>query len=204
MSVAMAYKTRPMPKPRYTYADYAIWPDYPRFELINGEAIKMSAPSWRHQEISMSLSVLFGSFLRGKKCKIVAAPFDVRLNYKTLDNTVVQPDLMIICDEKKIENGKHCLGTPDMVVEILSESTRSLDKLKKFNIYLEAGVSEYWVVHPEDRYIEVYILENGKYHATMYGDKNVVPVHTVKDCTIDLSQIFEPVEAEPDTAQHNE
>ncbi|MCL2200258.1 MAG: Uma2 family endonuclease [Defluviitaleaceae bacterium] len=72
----------------YTYADYAEWPECPRFELINGEAIEMSAPTVDHQAISVALTIQLGTYLRGKKCRLFHAPFDIRLNHKTSDNTV--------------------------------------------------------------------------------------------------------------------
>jgi len=193
MSVALAER-HTQAKPRYTYADYAKWPEYPRYELFNGEAIKMSAPTWEHQEISMELSIQFGTFLRGKKCRVVASPVDVRINYNTLDNTVIQPDLVIVCDTGKIENGKHCLGAPDMAIEILSESTRGMDKLRKFNIYLNAGVREYWIVSPFERMVEVYILKNGEYVVSAYDDESTIPVHVLEGCTIDLRTVFPPPE----------
>ena len=180
----------------YTYADYEKWPEYPRFELIKGEAFEMSAPSFAHQAVSMALSIQLGTFLRGKKSKVLAAPFDVRINYDTGDNTVVQPDLLVVCDPTKIENGKHCLGAPDMIIEILSDSTRSRDKIKKLNVYQEAGVREYWIVNPDDRNVEVFILENGKYFITGYEDKAVIPVHVLEECKINLADVFEDIPEE--------
>lgn len=195
MSTALKIDTTPY----FTYADYATWPDYPRFELIKGEAFEMSAPSREHQEISVALTVQFGTFLRGKKCRLFHAPFDVRINYNTTDNTVVQPDLLVVCDLSKIENGKHCLGAPDFVIEILSESTRSYDKVKKLNVYLDAGVREYWIVNPEDRNVEVFILENGKYFISCYEDKDTIPVHVLEGCKINLAEVFETPVVENET-----
>lgn len=174
----------------FTYADYAEWPEYPRYELFNGEATEMSAPSIDHQEISMALSIELGTFLKGKKCKLLASPVDVRINYKTRDNTVLQPDLIIVCDESKIENRKCCLGAPDMAIEILSESTRHIDMLKKFNIYLEAGVREYWIVSPEDKIITVHVLENNNYVTRNYGEGDTIQVHVLDGCKISLADIF--------------
>jgi len=189
MSAALAIK--PTTKPHYTYADYATWSDYPRYELIKGEAIEMGAPSEAHQSILMSLSALLWSNLRGKKCRVYPAPFDIRINFDTLDNTVVQPDIVVICDRSKLENGKHCLGVPDLVVEILSESNRQHDTLRKFNIYLDAGVREYWIVNPADRVVEVYLLEDGRYIAKRYDSTATVPVSVVDDCEVNLAEVFE-------------
>jgi len=197
VSMSVALKSAPKSKPYFTYADYEQWPEYPRFELFNGEAIEMSSPSREHQKISMALSGLFWAFLRGKKCEVYAAPFDVRINYNTTDNTVLQPDLLVVCDLEKIENGKSCLGAPDLAIEILSESTYRRDKLKKFNIYLEAGVREYWIVDPLERIVYVHTLEDKKYFVKLYGDTDIIPVHVLEGCEINMADIFEPLEEEP-------
>jgi Uma2 family endonuclease len=193
MSVATARKIEP--QTYFTYADYAKWDAYPRFELINGRAIEMSSPSWRHQEISSELNYQLRGFLRGKKCKVVAAPFDVRFNSKTRDDIVLQPDLLVVCDLSKIENGKHCLGAPDMAIEIVSESNSSSYMRKKFNIYMKSGVREYWVIDP-DKGVVVHLLENEKYFTQMYSGTDKIPVHVLEGCEIDLSEMFEPDEEE--------
>jgi len=188
----------------FTYADYVTWPDEPRFELIKGEAIEMSAPSEAHQAISAELVFHFKLFLRGKKIpRLYHAPFDVRINYNTFDNTVVQPDLLIISDKEKIVNGKHCVGAPDLVVEILSENTRRYDKLKKLNIYLEAGVREYWIVDTEQKIVEVYILENEKYFIKTYSDEDTIPVYVLEGCEISLPEVFGILETEEKTEESN-
>jgi len=189
MSVAIAQKTTA--KPHYTYADYATWPDYPRFELINGEAFKMGAPSEAHQAVLIALSSIFWNFLRGKQCRVYMAPFDVRINFDTTDDTVVQPDLVVICDRSKLENGKHCLGVPDLAVEILSESNMRHDKIRKFNVYLNAGVREYWIIDPHSRAVEVYLLENGKYHVAHYDDTSKIPVSVLDGFEVDMAEVFE-------------
>ncbi|MDR0310315.1 MAG: Uma2 family endonuclease, partial [Acidobacteriota bacterium] len=107
---------------RYTYADYASWDTEERYELIDGVPYLMSpAPLRKHQSILFELSGQFRNFLKGKPCKAFAAPFDVRLNADTYDDTVVQPDLVVICDKLKLD-AKGCVGAPDMVIEILSPS----------------------------------------------------------------------------------
>jgi len=183
---------------RYTYSDYATWPDYPRYELIEGEAIKMEAPSQIHQEILVELGRQFANFLRKKRCKVFLAPFDVRLNYKTLDNTVVQPDLLVICDMDKL-NGKHCLGAPDMVAEILSPSTARKDQFIKFRLYKQAGVKEFWIIDPTRRVVTVHIMENGTQTTEYHSDAETISVHVLPGCEINLADVFEeapPLEPE--------
>ena len=197
MNAAPAIKIEQRTRTNYTYADYATWPDEPKFELINGEAIEMSAPSEAHQAVSVALTIDLGTFLRGKKCRLYHAPFDVRINYDTTDNTVVQPDLVVICDHEKIANGKHCLGAPDLAIEILSESTRRIDKIRKLNIYRQAGVREYWIVDPEIKSVETYVLEDGKYFITGYENEDTIPVYVLEGCKINLPDIFEGIVSEP-------
>ena len=177
-------------KMRYTYADYCSWNDGKRWELIDGVSYLMSpAPSWKHQDVSGHLNRLIGSFLVNKPCKVFHAPFDVRLNAAAGDDTVVQPDLVVICDRAKL-SGTGCVGVPDMVIEILSPSTSSWDKVVKFNKYLEAGVREYWIVDPDSKTVSVHLLDNGRYYATNYADTDIAPVHVLEGCMINLSDVF--------------
>ena len=183
----------PLPKEeqRFTYADYCAWDDGERWELIDGVSYLMSpAPLRVHQEISIKLSWKLQSFLNGKPCKLFAAPFDVRLNADTFDDTVVQPDLLVVCDRSKLDD-RGCVGAPDMVIEILSRTTERYDRLVKFQLYQKAGIREYWIVDPDIRAVQVNILENGKYVTTMYGDADTAPVHVLPGCEINLREVFE-------------
>ena len=133
---------------RYTYRDYKSWPDDFRCELINGVVYMMSSPNDWHQLLSMELSIQLGTFFRDSGCQPFAAPFDVRLfpQGDELDKVVVQPDLMVICDKSKWEGLGKCEGAPDFIIEILSDSTRSLDMVTKYDRYKQAGVQEYWII----------------------------------------------------------
>ena len=181
-------------KQHYTYEDYYSWDDGKRWELIEGVPYEMFAmapgPSGSHQGISVSLTRQLSTFLLGKPCKVFHAPYDVRLNADTDDDTVVQPDLVVICDQSKRDE-RGCKGAPDMVVEILSKSTAQYDRVTKFNLYQNAGVREYWIVDPESRTIAAHILENGRYLVTAYGDKGVAPVYVLEGCEIVLEDVFE-------------
>ena len=142
----------------YTYADYCTWNDSERWELIEGVPYMMSpAPSPIHQGISREIAGQLYNFLKGNPCKLFAAPFDVRLNADKADDTVVQPDLLVICDSSKIDD-KGCAGAPDLVIEILSPSTIRLDRIIKFRLYQKAGVREYWIVDPETQSIQTCTL----------------------------------------------
>jgi len=175
---------------RYTYADYASWDDEIRYELIDGVPYLMSSPSQTHQKISMELSRQLANFLKGKPCEVYHAPFDVCLNAMgDEDNTVVQPDILIVCDISKLD-GKRCNGAPDMVVEILSPSNKSHDSLLKFNKYMQTGVREYWVVDPNAKTVRVCILNGGKYEMQDYSATDTVPVHVLDGFLINMREVF--------------
>jgi Uma2 family endonuclease len=153
---------------KYTYLDYADW-DQGRWELINGEVWDMTpAPSRLHQEISGEIYYALHDFFKEKDCSVYAAPFDVRLpdsddieDYSV--TTVVQPDISVICDQAKLDS-RGCVGAPDLIVEILSPSTAVKDLKIKRALYEKHGVKEYWLIHPTDKVVMSYQLnEDGQY-----------------------------------------
>ena len=175
----------------YTFADYYSWDDGQRWELIEGVPYAMSpAPSWRHQGIQGVLYNQLHNFLKGKKCKVFVSPIDVRLNAHDRDDTVVQPDVLVLCDKNKLDD-HGVVGAPDMVIEILSPSTASKDMVLKLRIYRQAGVREYWIVDPVSKTVIVYLLRGSDYIASSYGETDVVPVDVLEGCVIDLSEVFE-------------
>ena len=128
-----------MPRPttmseRFTYGDYRRWPEEERWELIGGEVYDMCpAPTRIHQDFVVELAIQIGSFLRDKPCRLYIAPFDVRLPEadETDDevNTVVQPDVVVICDPAKLDD-KGCRGAPDWIIEVLSPRTAVKDQIE--------------------------------------------------------------------------
>ena len=173
----------------YTYADYITWDDDIRWELIDGVPYAMDNPTSRHQAISMALSLQLASFLKGESCKVFYAPLDVRLNPDEGDDTVVQPDIMIVCDKSKI-GMKGIRGAPDMVIEILSPSTAPRDKRVKLWKYSQAGVREIWILDPDIKTLQVFFLENGNYAAKTYGERDNVTVEILEGCQINLEEVF--------------
>ncbi|MGA2547407.1 MAG: Uma2 family endonuclease [Rectinemataceae bacterium] len=154
------------PDERFTYRHYRTWPDSERWELIDGHAWAMSpAPLRSHQKLSMRLSGWINSFLEGKPCEAYAAPFDVLLpESDEADDeieTVVQPDIVVICDKSKLTRAG-ARGAPDLVVEILSPSTSKKDQREKFELYQKRGVREYWVIDPAGEWLCVYRLIQGR------------------------------------------
>lgn len=184
---------------RYTYADYLTWMDDKRRELIDGFVKLMTpAPAKRHQTISSNLHIILGVYLKKKKrCKIFHAPFDVRLpeNGEKEGNkiyTVVQPDICIICDPAKLDE-RGCLGAPDMIIEILSKHNSKHDVKTKYQLYERHKVQEYWIIHPYEQTVQVFLLNNeGKYQlAGMYAEDEKVKVNVLKDLYVDLAEVFE-------------
>lgn len=153
----------------YTYADYLAWDTKERYELINGDAYLMAAPSVEHQTISRELLGQFWNFLKGKPCQVFAAPLDVRLFPKedNSDDTVVQPDILVVCDKTKLADNRSCRGAPDLVIEILSPSNTSPAMYLKFAQYLMAGVREYWVIDTKNRSIQTHIREEAALKAAL-------------------------------------
>lgn len=129
-----------------------------RMEYINGEIVLLSSPSTFHQDISGNLFMIFRKYLAGKPCKVFYAPFDVHFFKKDFkDPDVMQPDLLIACDlESTVTEKGRYMGTPTLVVEILSSSTRSKDMVDKLNTYMLSGVKEFWVVDPKAETVLVY------------------------------------------------
>jgi Uma2 family endonuclease len=127
----------------YTYADYYGWDFEERVELINGKVFALPTPNRYHQFIAGQIHLALGIFLRSNPCSVYFAPFDVRLPRKSNKDediiTVLQPDLCVICDKSKLSDPRGCLGTPDIVVEILSPSNGKKELKYKYEVYEEVG-----------------------------------------------------------------
>ena len=154
---------------RFTYADYQRWPEEARYELIDGEAFLMApAPLIEHQIIAGEIFRQLANALDGQACTPFVAPVDVRLpradEADEAIDTVVQPDVLVVCDPAKIDR-RGVRGAPDWLVEVLSPSTAAHDQIAKRRTYERAGVREYWLVHPGDRTLTVYALQDGRYGA---------------------------------------
>ena len=154
------------PNKEYTYADYLTWQFKERVELWRGRLMKMSpAPNRRHQEVSFDLSVLIGQYLKGKSCKAFTAPFDVRLplpvnkQKKGKVDTVVQPDICVVCDPNKLDE-QGCNGAPDLVIEILSPGNSKREMRDKYALYEAAGVQEYWIVDPVREWLQIHVADS--------------------------------------------
>lgn len=178
---------------RYTYGEYLIWPEDVRYELVDGTAYAMApAPTRLHQTFVGELYRQAANALKGTQCQPYVAPTDVRLprpgQADEETDTVVQPDLLVVCDPTKLDD-RGVRGAPDWIVEVLSPATASHDQIIKLAAYERSGVPEVWLVHPSDRVVSVYLLSNG-----MYGRANIrelegtLAVASIPGLTIDWEQ----------------
>lgn len=179
----------------YSYADYLKWTFDERLELIKGRIFKMTpAPGSVHQRQSGMIYAELYSYLRGKSSEVFSAPFDVRLpklsgNDKDII-TVVQPDICVICDPKKIDD-RGCLGAPDIVVEILSPGNNKKELKNKYEAYEEALVKEYWIIHPQEKTFLKYVLTNGHFQPSKLltlGDS--VTTEILPGFALNLDELF--------------
>ncbi|WP_373893647.1 Uma2 family endonuclease [Virgibacillus natechei] len=186
-----------------TYKEYLSWDDGERCEVLDGQIISMApSPIPEHQDISMQLSIEFGSFLRGKTCKTFAAPIDVYLfedaNKEWMDSHVKNwliPDLIVVCEPNKIKRNK-IIGAPDLVVEIISPSSAKTDRMDKRLAYQQAGVREYWIIDPANQIVEVYLLKGHSLELdNVYDKEDSISVNVFENFTIDFRKVF-PVQEE--------
>lgn len=140
----------------YTIRDIEALPENERAELIDGKIYWMATPTTTHQRILIFLNFEFYRYVKEKQgdCEVFISPFAVYLNETS---TYVEPDLVVVCDGGRIDE-KGCHGGPDLVIEIVSESSRRLDYVIKLFKYRMYGVREYWVVDPAMNRVQVYDL----------------------------------------------
>ncbi|MCI9440117.1 MAG: Uma2 family endonuclease [Ruminococcus sp.] len=172
----------------YTLKDYYALPDDIRAELIDGHLIYMDAPTTRHQGIIAELYFQISSYIRARKgpCKALFSPLDVRLDND--DKTMLQPDLIILCDEAK-DDGKRIDGAPDFVAEVVSPSSVKKDYLIKLNKYWNANVREYWIIDPKKQTVSTYYFDaDGDVNVTHYTFGEQVPVRIFEDLMIDFTE----------------
>ncbi|MBK9017510.1 MAG: Uma2 family endonuclease [Saprospiraceae bacterium] len=182
----------------YSYADYLTWKFEQAVELIHGKIMKMAAPNTKHQRISWQLALSLGNHFKQHDCQAFAAPFDVRLHDKRKSAkvnknvlTVVQPDICIICDLKKLDE-KGCLGAPDLVIEILSPGNSTKEMKTKKLLYEENEIREYWIFDPERETVhQFHLTESGVYSpASIYVKDETLDCVIFPDLKISLEEIF--------------
>ena len=174
----------------YTYEDYFATPNGIRNELIDGEFYDMAPPTFNHQKLLIELSVKISNYIKekGGDCKVIPAPFGVQLNEE--DDTVVEPDISVICDSNKITN-RGCIGAPDWIIEIVSPANPGHDYVRKLNLYAKSGVREYWVVDPISWIVTVYFPKDGVIKPLEYSFEDKIKVGIYDDLTIDFVELKE-------------
>lgn len=182
----------------YSYADYLKWKFDERVELLRGKIFPMTpAPSIRHQQVSSRMHLQMGPRFHNTPCQLFYAPFDVRLynRKKSIKAnreifTVVQPDLCVVCDPVKLEDNQSCNGAPDLVVEILSPGNTRREMKDKFELYEEAGVREYWLVHPLDESVQIYVLNEAERYIGLQPAVEVAQSVVFPDMSVELAEVF--------------
>ena len=186
------------PEVRYTIKDYMNWQFDEMVELIRGKVFRMSpAPSTYHQMISANLTREISTYFKNRQCLVFVAPTDIYLpisDSKGRPNTVVQPDLLIVCDKNKIKpNGIY--GAPDLIIEIISQHTSKKDLKLKYEVYQESKVKEYWTIYPKDHILHIFTLDEKTEYVLqgIYTQDDVVCPVLFPELIINLRDIFQEI-----------
>ncbi|HEX8757990.1 MAG TPA: Uma2 family endonuclease [Steroidobacteraceae bacterium] len=181
----------------HTYADYLAWSATSGDELIDGIAYvrEPPSPSRLHQEIVVELCHQVTNSLDGRPGRAYVAPFDVRLPKVGASgddqiDTVVQPDILIVCDLQKLDD-RGLRGAPDWIAEVLSPSTASYDRTTKLRAYERAGVPELWLIDPSDRTVTIYRLTAGHYTQPIVLElQGQTAISTIPGVSIDWDRLL--------------
>ncbi|MDI6716897.1 MAG: Uma2 family endonuclease [Actinomycetota bacterium] len=183
----MAYPAKK--KAKYTYKDYLRMPEDKRYELIGGELTLVPAPKTKHQRISTRLEYLLMRHIEENNFgEIFHVPTDVYFD----EENVVQPDILFISKERQdIVDENYIKGAPDLIIEIVSPSSGYYDLVKKKKLYARFGVKEYWIVDPEEKAAEVYLLKDNGYEiAQSLSEDDKLTSRTFPGLSIELKELF--------------
>lgn len=188
-------------KQPHTYGDIRALDDDTRWELIDGQAYAMTAPSWQHQSVVMGLAAQLRRHF-SPRCRVLPAPLDIRLPRGDESDdqiqTVVQPDISVICDRSKLDK-RGCRGMPELVIEVLSPSTAGRDHLVKRALYERHGAQQYWLVHPLDRLVTIHRRSQpgqGFGMPELFEARGVVAVDGYEGLQIDWDEVFAEIDSE--------
>lgn len=173
----------------YTSEDYWNLPESFRAELINGQIYNMAPPSRIHQKITVELCTIINNHIKSKNgtCQVYTSPFAVNLDAN--DKNWVEPDISVICDSSKLTD-RGCSGAPDLIIEILSPSSRKMDYITKNALYSDAGVKEYWIVDPRKEITVVYYFEEDAAPA-IYSFNSPVSFKIFPELIVTISNLLE-------------
>lgn len=163
-----------------------------RYEYIDGEIYLPASPKTVHQQVLGELYGIFYVWFKGKPCRPMLAPYDITLKRNAANINIVQPDLMVICDlEENLNEKDYYMGVPSLMVEILSESSRGKDSVKKLDLYMSTGVREYWIVNPFSKEVNVFLFENSDVakNMTFKGHETLVS-YIFDGLEVNLESIF--------------
>ena len=169
-----------------------------RLEYIDGIVFMTPSPSTKHQRISSRLHAKLFNFLEGKECEVFPAPFDVELRTtdddkvdQTEKTKVVIPDLSVICDKTKLGENKY-VGSPELIIEIISPSNQAHDLVKKLNLYMQYRVKEYWIVNPLLNTVQIYVLnEEGQYHQVeVLKETGIAHSEVLKGFSMNIEELY--------------
>ena len=172
----------------YSESDYESLPEDVRAELINGQLYYQAAPSRIHQKILNAVNNTIYNYIhaKGGSCEVYPAPFAVKLQEE--NENIVEPDISVICDPGKLTD-RGCTGAPDWIIEIVSPGNPAHDYVRKLNLYLDAGVREYWIVDPMQGSIHVYHLEEGQFKMASYTFQDKIKAGIYDDLHIDFKEL---------------
>jgi Uma2 family endonuclease len=175
-------------KIKYNYQDYLQLPEDKRYEIIEGDLFMVPSPNESHQRILANILYILINYVRRNKLGAVyCAPFDIIFS----EEDIVQPDVIFVSNEnKKVITKDNIKGTPDLLVEILSPSTSSLDIGIKKKLYARHGVREYWIVDSERETVDVFRLKGGEFEGKRYGPQDSLSSDVIKDLAIEVKEIF--------------
>jgi Uma2 family endonuclease len=178
------------PQGSWTYEDYAALPDDgQRYEIVNGVLVMAPAPTPEHQSIAVRIAYyLFPHVDLAGIGRLLPSPIDVELGPKQ----VFQPDVVVILNAHLDRiAAKRIIGAPDLVVEVVSPGSGVMDRIAKYAVYARAGIPEYWIVKPESRTVEVFVLEDGEYRSPgIFTGRATLPSRVVPGLPVRVEQFF--------------
>ena len=177
-----------IPTSKYSYREYQFFPnDGMRHEIVDGDHYMSPAPSTRHQTVSRRIQFqLYEQIELNGRGQVFNAPTDVELAL----HDIVQPDILVVLQKNiRIVSTKRIRGVPDLIIEILSDSNPEHDRVLKLEMYQRAQVPEYWIVDPDEEFVEAYVLTEGRLKLVgIYRDS--IEVATMPETRVNLTQAW--------------